>query len=238
MKFTIITSTVVLASALAVAPVQAGWASGVGQADITTASRQELSAEEEERLQFMREEEKMARDVYRTLFNLWEEPVFDNISRSEQRHMNSMKRQLDIYGIEDPVIDDTVGVFDNEVLGNLYQELVSQGEESLEMALRVGAYIEEIDILDLEEAIAGSGHDDVVRAYENLLRASRNHLRAFVRKLESMGIVYEAVEMDPAQLDEIVDSPMERGARGSHRGGKGKQGRGNRCRGRGRGCRS
>jgi len=167
----------------------------------------------------------MARDVYLTLFDLWGHPVFDNISNSEQRHMNAMKRQIDKYGVVDPVTDDTIGVFDNEVLGGLYLELVEKGGRSLEAALRVGAYIEEIDILDLERAIAESTHDDVVQAYENLMRGSRNHLRAFVRQLENRGIVYEAEEMDQAQLDEIVDSPMERDGRkgkGKRKGCKGK----------------
>ncbi len=224
MKLTTIAGTLVLAATLAAAPLEAGWNRGALQSGTGVQAQNPLSPEEESTLLFMREEEKMARDVYLTLFDLWEHPVFDNISDSEQRHMNAMKNQIDRYGLVDPVTDDTVGVFDNEELGVLYLDLVAMGGKSLEMALRAGALIEEIDILDLENAIAQSTHDDVTRAYGNLLRGSRNHLRAFVGQLESMGIVYEAQEMDQARLDEIVDSPMERGGRKAKR--KGCKGRG------------
>ena len=226
MKLTTIAGTLVLVATLAAAPLEAGWNRGALQSGTGVQAQNPLSPEEESTLLFMREEEKMARDVYLTLFDLWEHPVFDNISAAEQRHMNAMKNQIDRYGLVDPVTDDTVGVFDNEELGALYLDLVAMGGKSLEMALRAGVLIEEIDILDLENAIAESTHDDVTRAYENLLRGSRNHLRAFVGQLESLGIVYEAQKMDQARLDEIVDSPMERGGRKAKR--KGCKGRGGR----------
>jgi hypothetical protein len=44
-----------------------------------------------------------------------------------------------------------------------------------------------------------------------LLRGSRNHLRSYVAKIESLGVVYEAQVLDQAVVDAIVDSPMERG---------------------------
>jgi len=220
MKLTTIAGTLVLVATLAAAPLEAGWNRGALQSGTGVQAQNPLSPEEESTLLFMREEEKMARDVYLTLFDLWEHPVFDNISAAEQRHMYAMKNQIDRYGLVDPVTDDTVGVFDNEELGTLYLDLVDMGGKSLEMALRAGALIEEIDILDLENAIAESTHDDVTWSYGNLLRGSRNHLRAFVGQLESMGIVYEAQEMEQARFDEIVDSPMERGvARGARGSG-------------------
>ena len=224
MKFTAVTAALVFTGLLVVTPIDAGWRGGPGQSGSSLQEKEALSQQEADTLRFMREEEKMARDVYRTLFTLWEHPVFDNISQSEQRHMNAMKRMLDQYGIEDPVIDDETGVFMNEQLGQMYDDLVTRGEQSLEEALRAGALIEEVDILDLQNAIAESTHSDLVQAYENLMRGSRNHLRAFVGQLENMGIVYEAVEMDQSQLDEIVDSPMERGGRKAKR--KGCKGRG------------
>jgi hypothetical protein len=172
-----------------------------------------LSDEEAQTLTFMREEEKLARDVYITLYNIWGNDVFNNISRSEQKHMDSMKSQLDKYGLEDPVTDNTVGVFQNEVLADLYDELVARGEASAEEALFVGGFIEELDIGDLEEAIAESTHVDIASAYENLMRGSRNHLRAFVGRIEALGIVYEAQVLPQEEVDAIVNSPMERGGR-------------------------
>ncbi len=229
MKFTTVTLPILLAATLAAVPLEAGWRNSSAQPGATAQTSAPLSPEETDTLVFMREEEKMARDVYLTLFDQWGSRVFDNIAGSEQRHMEAMKRKLDDYGIADPVIDDSIGSFENQRLAQMYQELVDQGMESLEDALRAGAFIEEVDILDLERAIEESTHADVTRAYENLMRGSRNHLRAFVRQLENLGVVYEAVVMDQQALDAIVDSPVERGGpRG--RGGKGKGCRGAGCR--------
>jgi len=46
--------------------------------------------------------------------------------------------------------------------------------------IQVGIFIEETDIADLQKAISESKHDDLDRAYENLLQGSYNHLQAFI----------------------------------------------------------
>ena len=79
--------------------------------------------------------------------------VFNNISQSEQKHTDAIKMLLDRYSIEDPVTSDEVGVFQNEDLLALYNTLIEQGKTSLVEALKVGAAIEEIDILDLQKQI-------------------------------------------------------------------------------------
>ncbi|WP_456407186.1 DUF2202 domain-containing protein [Thiolapillus sp.] len=228
MKKTVIAIALPLAAMLAVSPLQAGWKGGkpgAGGGQGNTGSQTitaELSDAEATTLLFMREEEKLARDVYNTLFDQWEHPVFNNISGSEQRHMDSMKNMIDKYGLVDPVVDDTVGVFQNEGLAEVYERLIERGSASLEEALHVGGFIEELDISDLEDAIDESTHADVTRAYENLERGSRNHLRAFVGQIENLGIVYEAQLMPQEEVDEIVNSAMERGGkgRGKRRGGR------------------
>ena len=58
-----------------------------------------LSDAEAATLTFMREEEKLARDVYLALYDLWSNPVFSMIASSEQKHMDAIKRQLDAYGL-------------------------------------------------------------------------------------------------------------------------------------------
>ena len=50
---------------------------------------------EKESLTLMRQEEKLARDVYLTLGENYDLPVFTNIPRSEQRHMDQMGELLD-----------------------------------------------------------------------------------------------------------------------------------------------
>ena len=223
MKKTKIFTTLLLATTLSVAMAHGGGGrgpgAGMGHGGTTTPDTtptdtsvlEPLDDLEVEELLFMRAEEKLARDVYQTLYEQWGARIFSNIARSEQRHMDSMKALIDKYGLEDPVTDDTNGVFKNADLAQMYGDLVARGMTSLEEALRVGALIEEVDIADLDEAIIDSSHTDVVAAYENLEKGSRNHLRAFVRQLESLGVVYEPAIMDLERFEAIVDSPTERG---------------------------
>jgi hypothetical protein len=170
-----------------------------------------LTAQEIEYLYFMREEEKVARDVYRVLYAEWGAMVFANIAESEQRHMDAMQGLIARYGLIDPVADDSVGVFANPELAALYEELVQRGRQSLVDALYVGALIEEVDIEDIEHAIEATD-DEVIRyVYENLLRGSRNHLRAFVDNIEAQGLSYEAQYIAPEAVEAILSMPHEPG---------------------------
>ena len=180
-----------------------------------------LSTGEIQTLTFMREEEKLARDVYLTLNETWPQPVFANIAQSEQQHMDAMLALLERYQIADPARP-VIGLFNNMELQALYDKLVIRGQQSATEALYVGAAIEEIDILDLEKAIAETDQPDLRRAYENLLAASGNHLRAFVRNIEAQGLVYEPQHLDVEQLETILSTPTQRPSQGGHNQGGGR----------------
>ena len=150
----------------------------------TQATSATLTQEQKDALVFMYQEEKLARDVYLTLNDKWGARIFENISNSEQKHMNAVKSLLNKYNIEVPVLDDTIGVFENEELQALYDELVEKGLTSLNDAYEVGVTIEETDIVDLEERMENAT-SDMQRVFSNLLRGSNNHLRAFNRQLNS-----------------------------------------------------
>ncbi|MCP4143444.1 MAG: DUF2202 domain-containing protein [Chloroflexi bacterium] len=57
----------------------------------------EISQAETDGLAFMREEEKLARDVYLTLYEQWELRPFSNIAESEQKHTDAVKNLLGPY---------------------------------------------------------------------------------------------------------------------------------------------
>jgi hypothetical protein len=156
-----------------VAPVWAGNGQGMGGGtgsgrpcvDLDTIlaqfPNQELSQEEIDNLLHMRGEEKLARDVYLTLSETWQLPVFGNIASSEQRHCNAVKALLSKYNLDDPYVDDTVGVFVDATFTDLYNELVATGRTSLIDALTVGAIIEDLDLVDLENALAQTDNLDI-----------------------------------------------------------------------------
>jgi len=163
-----------------------------------------LTPEEVEGLVFMREEEKLARDVYLTLAEQWDVPIFLNIAASEQTHMNAIYTLLVRYDVPDPVAGMEVGEFATEEFQTLYAALVASGGESLAGALTAGATIEEIDIIDLVEKLEDATHRAIRRVYQNLERASENHLRAFVGQLAALGTVYEPQYLDPEWYAEII----------------------------------
>ena len=172
----------------------------------------ELSQQESDGLVYMREEEKLAHDVYTLLFDRWQLNVFTNIANSESTHTDAILTLLNNYGLDDPAEGNAVGVFTNPVLQSLSDMLVANGAVSLIDALMVGAAIEEIDMIDIQHYIDQvEGNEDIILVYENLLKGSRNHLRSFVSTLESQGVVYVPQYMDQADYDSIINSPIERG---------------------------
>ena len=148
----------------------------------TTPATTPLSATEKESLLYLREEEKLARDVYNAFYDRYGLRVFSNIAASEQAHMNAVLTLLNRYGLADPAAT-APGVFNNADLQALYDDLIAQGNQSLTEALRAGVLIEETDIADLQDGLALTSHADLRAVYANLLRASQNHLRAFSRQL-------------------------------------------------------
>jgi hypothetical protein len=187
-----------------------------------------LSADEIAGLTFMREEEKVARDVYLTLYETWGSQVFSNIARSEQSHMAAVKTLLDRYDIADPAAGHDIGEFSNPDLQALYNDLAAQGQQSLAEATQVGALIEEVDIADLIEEMAEVEHSDIQRVYGQLLQGSENHLRAFASNLERQtGETYEPQVLDQATYDAIIGAASGGGpGQAPGRGGRGR-GRGN-----------
>ncbi len=148
----------------------------------TVLAAETLSQAEIDTLMYMREEEKMARDLYISFNELYGTTVrvFGNISRSEQKHMDAVKGLLDAYGLTDPVVDDAVGKFTNPELRDQYTELLAQGN-TLKGALEVGIIVEEQDLEDLAAAMNETDEPCIDRVYSNLLKGSTNHLAAFSR---------------------------------------------------------
>jgi len=170
-----------------------------------------LDAAEASGLILMREEEKLARDVYLHLYETWGLKIFRNISNSEATHMAAIKILLDRYELVDPLVSDLPGEYSDETFTTLYQMLTAQGDSGLIQALTVGATIEDLDIKDLMDLAETCDNDDILYTYDNLTKGSRNHMRSFYGLLERNGGDYEAVYISEALLDSIVESPKEVG---------------------------
>ncbi len=161
-------------------------------------------------LLFLREEEKLARDVYTTLYVAWQLAPHQNIARSEQTHTDLVLERLVALAIPDPVVDDTVGVFVNPQLAGLYVDLVATGQRSELASLEVGATIEDLDLRDLDVMAARTTDAGVLATYAALACGSRNHLRTFASQLASRGFTYAPQYLTPSAYDAIVVSDRER----------------------------
>lgn len=173
---------VLVTAGLMVAFLSVPAAGGRGPGNSLTA----LSAAEKAGLLSLREEEKLARDVYLTLAGMWDLPIFDNIAVSEQRHMDAVKALLDKYGLADPATGKGIGEFSDPAFTGLYLALVGAGSESLAGALEVGVAIEVMDIDDITKLLAGVTHTDIANVYTNLRAGSQNHLAAFTAQLDAL----------------------------------------------------
>jgi hypothetical protein len=169
-----------------------------------------ISEAEKVDLAFVREEEKLARDVYDEVASIGG-PSFDNVSSSEQTHMDKVKGLLDTYGISDPASGKAAGELQNDALRGLYGALVAKGKSTRVGALEVGCEIEELDLHDLQGVRDRSTKDDVRLVLDELMRGSRNHLRAFYGQLRSDGGAYVPKHVDQATFDGIVASAQEKG---------------------------
>lgn len=188
----------------------------------------ELSEAEAQGLAYMREEEKLARDVYLALYELWGLPTFQNIAGSEQAHMDAVLSLLEQYGLADPAAGNDAGVFSDPQFSTLYEQLLAQGSLSVADALTVGAAIEELDIVDLQARMAETADAYVLQVYGNLLAGSENHLRAFVNSLQQQtGATYQPVYLEQAEFEAIMSGVSGRGSGNGGVGAGGGNGLGN-----------
>ena len=169
-----------------------------------------LNAAEQNSLIYMREEEKLAGDVYARLYAAWGLKTFTNISTSEATHTEAVRQLLLRYTLADPAANLGAGQYTNTTLQGLYTQLVATGSTSLVEALKVGAAIEELDMLDINTHLTNVDNQDIKLVYGNLLKGSRNHLRSFYKTLLQQGGSYTAQYLTQAEFDAIVNSPMEK----------------------------
>ena len=189
---------------------------GISTLSCTDTFLPEVSISDQERadLIFLREEEKLAHDVYAFSARKYGLPIFSNITASEERHMQSVLTLLTRFGIPDPVQANAAGVFHNAELQTLYNGLVDQSSRSLVEALRVGATIEDLDIHDIDRFYAHTSNTAIIDVYDRLACGSKNHLRAFVNQLQTRSLTYSPQHITQSKFDDIIDAPNGRCGKG------------------------
>jgi len=179
-----------------------------------------LSDEDIAGLMEMREEEKLARDVYAYFYELFGHVIFSNISASEDTHTSAVLQLINGYGLTDPT-PDIVAEFSNPLFTGLYEKLTSDGSDGLVEALQTGAFIEEYDIADLQKYLAVTENEDILKVYGNLLEGSKNHLRAFTATLNRLGETYSPTVISEEEYEEILSESNNKGNSSMNQSGQG-----------------
>lgn len=183
-----------------------------------------------DQLSYLRQEEKLAHDVYHALGEKWDLRIFRNIAAAETRHTQAVATLMESHDIPDPVAEMEAGKFTDSALQKLHDQLVELGSRSLADALKVGAKIEEMDIADLDKLLAQTNAEDVKEVYARLRCGSANHLRAFGRQLDRHGIEYTPQHLTAEAYQKVLDGKQGpcgpgagrgHGQRARHRGGQG-----------------
>lgn len=160
-------------------------------------------------LHFLREEEKLARDVYLFSYNLYGNAIFNNISKSEQNHMDQILVLLNTYNLDDPALPNK-GEFKNQLLQGLYNDLTAQSAISLVEALKVGATIEDLDISDIDEFEDRTDVTAILNTYDKLKCGSRNHMRNYYGQLLNNDVWYSPQYISISELEEIMTTENEK----------------------------
>ena len=167
----------------------------------------DLSDTDIEALLFMLEEEKLARDTYEFLDSEWSLIQFANIKISEQSHMDAIITLLE--RSKTPYTILPYGEFEDDHLQDYYNQFVENGQLSQANALQIGATIEDLDIVDLQEFINDADSPSVIKVFESLKCGSGNHLRSFVSSIELLGDTYTTQFLTEDEYNLIISQTNE-----------------------------
>lgn len=162
-----------------------------------------------------REEEKLARDLYNAFAEAYPAvEAFENARRTEAQHMAYVGAALTDLNLDDPVGGRSPGHYASPEMQRRYDAALAAGRVSLAAALRESAGVVELDLVDLDRALAETALPDLDRLYARLARGSRHHLRLFVTTLaDSMGEAYAPQHLSREAFDAVMRGEPARAAR-------------------------
>jgi hypothetical protein len=162
-----------------------------------------LNEAEEAGILQLREEEKLARDVYTLLEEKWGLSPFSQIKPSEQKHMDAVAKLINRYDLLDPA-QESIGIFENQKISSLFETLMTKGEQSEVDALQVGMTVEDVDIYDIDEILSKNDNQDIQVVFTNLRNGSIKHLQRFYTDLKTLGGTYEPQYISQELFDQLT----------------------------------
>ena len=174
-------------------------------------STADLTADEIEFAYALREDEKVARDLYAAFFEKYSLKTFSNISKSEGNHMRAVEILLEYYEIDFPAAGN-FGTFADSARQADYDSLLIMGSTALE-AFKVMALLEESNIVSYNSVMADITNPNIKIVVENLGKASENHFRAAIRQITALGGTYAPKLMTQEEYNAMIAKGFEQGKR-------------------------
>ncbi len=172
-----------------------------------------LSPAAQAALLFQIDEERMAGELYRAWGAQWGLAPFANIPLAEARHEAVLRQLATRAGLALPAA--VPGLFASAEVQKRYDDLLPLGLASADGALRAAAYVEEVDIVDLQTLVGTTDSTALKDVAAILETASGHHFSAFVSLLTVRGVSYVPQLLPAADYQAILD---QRGAMGRGRG--------------------
>lgn len=183
-----------------------------------------LTADEIEFLYAMREDEKLARDLYAYFWTRYPTaPQIQRISKAEESHIAAIETVLDYYEISYPAMS-APGVFEDSTRQALYDELALKSETMLE-AFQTMAFVEDRDLFAYKMVQSQITNANLSLLIENMIKASTNHLKAAIRQIFVRDGSYTSIYLSAEEYDAIIKLPFQNGK--AYKTKKGKNGNGN-----------
>lgn len=199
-------------STLSILKVEEDGTSMMTRANITPVmeATSPLTADETEFLYAIREDEKIAHDVYAAFSALY--PAAKTISKimtAESSHISAAEAVLDYYEIEYPPLSDT-GIFEDADRQALYNDLITKGT-TLIKAYGTMALMEEETVYAYKSIQNQLTNSNLSLLLSQLIKASSNHLRATVRQVVKLGGSYSPAYLSDEEYQTIINMAFENG---------------------------
>ncbi|MFB6226179.1 MAG: DUF2202 domain-containing protein [Candidatus Paceibacteria bacterium] len=171
-----------------------------------------LGEEVEMDLIYLIEEEKVARDLSYKFSQKYDEKIFTEVYKAENTHLKAVQRFIRNYKLDDPTSKNGVGEFKNPQLQKIYDEKLSSGKENKNKAYQSLLWVLEKNINDININKDSTDKDDILFVYNNLIRSSKNHIRAIDSLLSKEGGSYSPEHLSKAKYESIISSDIDSGS--------------------------
>ena len=161
----------------------------------------DLVQEMKDSLTYMKDEERLASDLYLNLYNYYknysdlEIKQLNNIATNTENDqisiIKSLVKRYDLNSSEPQDVNISRGVYENQVIQDLYDKFYAIGQNSQEEALKVGCMVEVTDINDLDKYISlakESNATDIETAFKALRDGSYHNYWTFDQTLKNLGV--------------------------------------------------